>query len=221
LQFNRFRKPESAHGDRQLKTSNSQYSGATSITLNAVSEIVQVPSDLATFAADPQFHQTLLKIKEQSDIICINVNRKHGDPSIAESITIESRNNPKAAMLARQLLETHFMQQLKYQAAQSKLQNVQTNLFMAQGEIASGMSIEFTIPKCLIGVAVGKKGVRINKVKEATNVIAINFDDTVDELLSELMHILCLLFSYFFKYCRQGCYTWTGFVISANGKGTC
>ena len=119
------------------------------LTRTAVSEIVQVPSELASFAADPQFQQILLKVKEQSKINFITVNR-NTERTAAESIMIDAPTS-ESALLARKLVEIHFKQHLKIQAAETRLQRVQTDLFSVQGEMASGMIVDFTIDPDLVG----------------------------------------------------------------------
>ena len=119
------------------------------LSRTAVSEIVQVPSELASFAADPQFQQILLKVKEQSKINFITVNR-NTERTAAESIMIDAPTS-ESALLARKLVEIHFKQHLKIQAAETRLQRVQTDLFSVQGEMASGMIVDFTIDPDLVG----------------------------------------------------------------------
>ena len=48
-------------------------------------------------------------------------------------------------------MEIHFKQHLKIQAAETRLQRVQTDLFSVQGEMASGMIVDFTIDPDLVG----------------------------------------------------------------------
>ena len=116
---------------------------------STVSEIVQVPTELASFASDPQFQQILLKVKEQSKINYIAVNR-NTERTAAETILIDAPTS-ESAMLARKLVEIHFKQHLKIQAAETRLQRVQTDLFSVQGEMASGMIVDFTIDPDLVG----------------------------------------------------------------------
>jgi hypothetical protein len=72
------------------------------LTRTNVSEIVQVPSELATFAADPQFQTILLKVKEQSKINFITLNR-NAERTSAESIMIDAPSN-ESALLARKVV---------------------------------------------------------------------------------------------------------------------
>jgi hypothetical protein len=138
-----------------------------------ISEIVQVPKELATFAGDPQFQQILLKVKEQSKINFISVKRI-ADRS-AESIIIDAPSSD-SALLARKLVEIHFRQQLKIMAAESRLQKVQTDLFSAQGDMASGMIVDFRILPELVGLSIGKKGARIKQIEKSSGVSSINVD---------------------------------------------
>lgn len=136
-----------------------------------IQELVLVPPELAAFASDPQFQQILLKVKEQTMINFISLNRTSTDS--VESIAIDAPSR-ESAQLARGLIETHFKLQSKLKAAETRLQKVQTDLFSAQGEIASGMMIEFTIDPELVGLALGKKGARIKQIEAETKVTSIN-----------------------------------------------
>lgn len=136
-----------------------------------IQELVLVPPELAAFASDPQFQQILLKVKEQTMINFISLNRTSNDS--VESIAIDAPSR-ESAQLARGLIETHFKLQSKLKAAETRLQKVQTDLFSAQGEIASGMMIEFTIDPELVGLALGKKGARIKQIEADTKVTSIN-----------------------------------------------
>lgn len=86
-------------------------------------------------------------------------------------------------------------------AAESRLQRVQTDLFSAQGEMASGMIDDFTINPDLVGIAIGKKGARIKQVEKDTGVSSVNVDGkTGTEMYVLFMYvlfvILCLQFIY-------------------------
>lgn len=138
-----------------------------------IQELVQVPPELASFASDPQFQQILLKVKEQTMINFISLNRSPTAPDCVESISIDAPSR-ESAQLARGLIETHFKLQAKLKHAETRLQKVQTDLFSAQGEIASGMMIEFSIDPELVGLALGKKGARIKQIEHDTKVTSIN-----------------------------------------------
>lgn len=138
-----------------------------------IQELVQVPPELAAFASDPQFQQILLRVKEQTMINYISLNRSLAAPDSVESIMIDAPSR-ESAQLARGLIETHFKLQAKLKHAETRLQKVQTDLFSAQGEIASGMMIEFTIDPELVGLALGKKGARIKQIEQETKVTSIN-----------------------------------------------
>ena len=132
-----------------------------------IQELVQVPPELAAFASDPQFQQILLRVKEQTMINYISLNRNLNSPDSVESIMIDAPSR-ESAQLARGLIETHFKLQAKLKHAETRLQKVQTDLFSAQGEIASGMMIEFTIDPELVGLALGKKGARFKQIEQET-----------------------------------------------------
>lgn len=147
------------------------------ISRNNISEIVQVPPELGSFVADPQFKQILLKVKEQSNINTIQVD--HRD-SLACAIIIDAPTG-EAALLARKLIEIHFKQQLKIIAAEERLQRVKMDLFSAQGEMASGLMVEFSVDPALLGVIIGKKGARIKKVEDEEGVTNVNVDGVTGE----------------------------------------
>ena len=147
-------------------------------TRSNISELVQVPDELSAFAAEPQFQQILLKVKEQTMINFISLNRL--SDSAVESVAIDAPSK-ESAQLARNLIETHFKLQQKLKAAESRLQRVQTDLFSAQGEIASGMMVEFQISPELVGLALGKKGARIKQVETDTKVSSINVNGETGE----------------------------------------
>jgi hypothetical protein len=143
---------------------------ATSITTpsaTALSEIVIVPPELAQFAGNPQFFGILLKVKDQSGITTINVRRNAEDATKAESIEIGATTS-EGAMIARKLVETHFVNQIKLNAKSRNLQKVQTELFSVQGEMASGTVTEFNVDIELVGLVIGAKGGRIKQVESET-----------------------------------------------------
>lgn len=150
--------------------------------------MVQVPQELGNFVSDPHFHQVLLRVKEQSNINTISVHR-NADKTAA-SILIDAPSQ-EGAMLARKLIEMHFKQQLKIIAAESRLQKVQMDLFSAQGEMASGLRMEFTVKPHLLGIIIGKGGARIKAVEKSAGV-EVNVDDSGKNC------IFCFCFFFFF-----------------------
>jgi transcription antitermination factor NusA-like protein len=139
-----------------------------------------VPGELAPFVADPQFLQILLKVKEQSKINFITVNKT--SDKAADSIMIDAPS-AESALLARKLIEIHFKQQLKIMAAENRLHKVQVDLFSAQGEMASGMIVDFRIPVDLVGLTIGKKGARIKQIEKDSGVSSISVDGDSGKLL--------------------------------------
>lgn len=145
-----------------------QYASAMSTpSATSISEIVTVPPDLSLFAGNPQFYSTLLKVKDQSGITTINVRRNVEDGTKAESIEIGAPT-ADSAMIARKLVETHFVNQIKLNAKSRNLQKVQTELFSVQGEMASGTVAEFNVDVDLVGLVIGAKGTRIKQVEAET-----------------------------------------------------
>ena len=82
----------------------------------------------------------------------------------------------ESALLARKLVEIHFKQQLRVREAESRLQKVQMDLFAAQGEMASGLMVEFNVNRDLVGCIIGKKGQRIKSIETQTGCTSINVD---------------------------------------------
>lgn len=123
--------------------------------------------------ADPKFQPILFKVKEQSGINTISINRVG---TIASSILINAPSN-ESALIARQLIEIHFKQQLKLFSSQERLHKIENDLFQAQGDMASGHLVEFKIDPNLIGVIIGKKGTRIRQIESETGVQNISVQD--------------------------------------------
>jgi hypothetical protein len=159
-----------------------------------ISELVMVPADMAAFASDPKFQQILLKVKEQTMINFISLNRSASSDTV-ESVSIDAPSR-ESAQLARGLIETHFKLQAKLKASTDRLQKVQTDLFSAQGEIASGMMIEFTIDPDLVGLALGKKGARIKQIEAETKVHSINVTGDTGRFCWSMQYLLRVLCSY-------------------------
>lgn len=142
---------------------------------SSASELVQVPQDISVCIGSPQFQPNLLRIKAQTSVNCITLNRDPNDASKAISVTVDSFD-AQSAVLARTLLETHFKQQRKLLNEASKLDGIKNSLYLTQGELASGMQIEVFIQSKLIGLVIGVKGARIKKIQEESGVTAINVD---------------------------------------------
>lgn len=53
---------------------------------------------------------------------------------------------------------------------------MQESLFEVQGAVASGQRIEFTVPRELVGIIIGKKGARIHEIQNETGVSDIHID---------------------------------------------
>lgn len=130
-----------------------------------------MPSNISSEVSDPKFQSILLRVKEQTGINFVSITRK--PDSTAESIVIDAPDL-SSANLAKNLIETHFKQHIKLMAASAKLHEMQTNLFLAQGEMASAMVIDFVVRPELIGYVIGKKGTRVKETQEATGVSSIN-----------------------------------------------
>jgi transcription antitermination factor NusA-like protein len=152
----------------------------------SVTERVQVPPELASFAAEPKFQQILLRVKEQTNVNYISVNRVADN--VVESVAIDAASK-ESAELAKNLIETHLKLQMKIKAAENRLQKVQTDLFSTQGEIAAGHVVECSLSPDLIGLAIGKKGARIKQIETETGVSSINVADSGKNFLFYIFHI--------------------------------
>ena len=137
-------------------------------------EFVKIPLELQDFVSEPQFKHILLRVKEQSKINYVNTTL-HKDTGRPDSIMIDGPT-AESALVARKLIELHFTNHLKIVEAENRLHRVKTDLFSAQGEMASGMICDFTINPDLVGVAIGKKGSRIKQIEQLTGVTSINVD---------------------------------------------
>ena len=207
--------PSGSHPPR-----NDFYGSIPPIARSAISEVVQVPPELTSFASEPQFQQILLKVKEQSNINTISIDRNNSDRSV--KIIIDSPTS-ESALLARKLIEIHFKQQLRVREAEARLQKVQMDLFTAQGEMASGLMVEFTVNKDLLGLIIGKKGAHIKMVEKQCGCTGINVDGDTGTPCCELITRLCLFlkFLYFCFYSSPRSHSSHGarLVLSAEGQG--
>eukprot|EP01035_Chromulina_nebulosa_P021575 gene21575-27934_t len=145
----------------------------------SMTEVVMVPPNLSTVVSDPNFQPILLNVKETSGINFLTLNRHHDNT--AESIVIDG-NNSNCITLAKHLIETHFKQQQKLLIASSKLLEIQTNLYLAQGELASGMIVEFVVKPELLGYVIGTKGNRIKEAKESTGITNVQIEDSTGKI---------------------------------------
>ena len=147
---------------------------------NNASEVVQVPFELSDFAADSQFNEILLNVKKQTNIN--HIERQMDNNSICTGIIISSSSND-SALNARKLVETHFKNRIKMQSMEARLAKTQGELFSAQGEMASGMMIDFTIPLDMVGLIIGKGGERIRNIQADTNVKSINVNGDTGKII--------------------------------------
>ena len=66
---------------------------------------------------------------------------------------------------------------------EAKLAKTQTELFSAQGEVASGMMVDFFVPIPVIGLVIGKGGARIKEIEKGTGVSSINVDGNTGKIM--------------------------------------
>lgn len=146
-----------------------------------VTEVVNVPVNLANFANDPKFQTILLKVKQQTNVNYIECKREENEKKIV-AISINAPN-ADCAFNAKKLVETHFKNQIRIMSAEAKLAKTQTELFSAQGEVASGMMVDFEIKRDLIGLVIGKGGARIKEVESKTGVTSINVNGDTGKIM--------------------------------------
>ena len=146
---------------------------SSTMSRSTASEVVTVPAELSDFAADSQFNEILLSVKQQTNIN--HIERQIDKNSSCTGIVISSSNSD-SALNARRLVETHFRCRIKMQSMEARLAKTQKELFSAQGEMASGMMVDFKIPTEIIGLVIGKGGERIKQIQNDTGVNSINVD---------------------------------------------
>ena len=116
-------------------------------------------------------------MKEQAGVSRVFAQKLGNGPRPSITIGIDSPL-PDRANVARTLLEVHFKQQIKLQNAEKRLLQTRTTLYEVQGEMAAGTRIEFKVSVELIGLIIGKKGVRVKEIQEDTGVTSIHIDGT-------------------------------------------
>lgn len=168
-----------------------------------VSEVVPVPPELLEWVSGSKVQAMFLKVwsLEYSLIMnCSQVKEASGIGYITSTIDANGASimihspSETAAKVARMLVEINFKEQIKYQKEMQRLHVVrglipssllhwlirivqmQENLFEVQGAVASGLRIEFIVPRDLVGIIIGKKGSRIQEVQRETGVTDINID---------------------------------------------
>lgn len=155
----------------------------------SITNTIPIPPDLVNEVSDPKFQPVLLNIKEQTGINLISIKRDASN--LPESIYIDGPDHT-SCLLAKNLVEFNFKQNLKLKEKHAKLCEAQTTLYRAQGndkmtilnlvtyllfligEMASGMTIEFYVKPHLLGFVIGKQGSKINDTKQTTGVSNIN-----------------------------------------------
>ena len=95
-------------------------------------EVVNVPGNLSDFASDPKFGQILLKVKVQTSINFVDLQRNTETNKVL-AIVINAPTSETAGN-ARRLVETHFKNQIKIMSAEAKLAKTDGTL-SAQGEV--------------------------------------------------------------------------------------
>ena len=126
-----------------------------------------------TYVTDPKFSSVLLKVKDQTGVNSLFVDKS--DPNFI-SINIDGKNG-ECTLHAKQLLELKFKHQQKLFATENRLRKTQEELFSTQGNVASGLIVEFEVPTDCIGLIIGKKGMRIRQIEEETGVQSIKVND--------------------------------------------
>ncbi len=169
---------QAAYGNSPIKQGFNQ-DLAQGIRSNTT-EIVSVPPELSDFAAATTFNEILLNVKKQTNIN--HIDRQMESGGRCTGIVI-SAPTAETATNARKLIETHFKNRLKIMSMEARLAKTQSDLFNAQGEMASGMMVDFTIPIGVIGLVIGKAGARIQHIQKTTGVSSINVDGATGKVM--------------------------------------
>jgi hypothetical protein len=141
----------------------------------SIAEVIPVPDALHGYVLDPKFSAILLKIKDQSGVNFISVKKPTAaEPSVGVSVDAQTADS---GLFAKQLLELKFKHQMKIVQSETKLRKTQDDLFSTQGSLASGHIVEFDVPREVIGLIIGKKGLRVRQVEEDTGVQNIRVND--------------------------------------------
>jgi hypothetical protein len=143
-----------------------------SIVQAKVDCIVEVPAEVADFASDPKFNGIMLGIKKQTNIN--HIDRRLVD-GVCKSILISAPSS-ETGNRAKLLVETHFRNHIALMKTKARVIKAQNDLFSAQGEVASGMMVDFTIPISVVGLVIGKQGQNIKTIEKETGVKSINVD---------------------------------------------
>jgi len=150
------------------------------MTRSNVTEIVSVPQELSDFASATTFNEILLNVKKQTNIN--HIDRQMEAAGRCSGIVIAAPST-ETATNARKLVETHFKNRIKIMSMEARLAKTQSDLFSAQGEMASGMMVDFTIPTTVIGLVIGKAGARIKQIEKETGVSSINVDGNTGKVM--------------------------------------
>jgi len=185
-----------------------------------LSEVIQIPDELLSWANGPFLHKVLLKVcqyfpqyswtfsirynilqvKEQSG--AHRITPQHNDDGYI-IVLIDSATREKA-VIARQLLDIHFKQQMKLSRAEKMYEQTQRTLSEVQGEMASGTRLEFNVPVDLLGLIIGKKGVRVQQIQRETNVTTINIDGETGTSIGQWKRLVKAIFLPIGKICIVG-----------------
>ena len=107
--------------------------------------------------------------------------KRNSDTQLAEGVFVDAISQ-ESDIMARKLVELHFKAQMKVMVSESRLKNVQKDLYAVQGDMASGSHIEFYIKPDLMGLVIGKKGVRIQSVEKINGIKSVNIDGSTGKI---------------------------------------
>lgn len=118
----------------------------------------------------------LAQVKETSNARSIIIEQHVGDSEVEYRFTV-SAFEKDACKQAIALLEFHLKNQEYIMRKRDNISRINNDISIVQEKLAAGLRIEFNIDRNLTGLAIGKKGEYITKVKNVTGVDVIDIND--------------------------------------------
>jgi len=123
-----------------------------------------------------QCNAILAKVKEKSNARSIIIEQHVGDREVEYRFTVTAHGKD-ACKQAIALLEIHLKNQEVIMRKKDHISRINNDISVVQEKVAAGLRIEFEIDPTLTGLAIGKKGEHINKVKNVTGVDVIDVNN--------------------------------------------
>jgi len=139
-----------------------------------------VPEELQSWCSEApeELAEVLAKVKRKTQVQSLSLEE---NPSrLGGKVIRIGAQTKNLCSTTEMILNMHFKQQLQLEKHAQRVQLVQAELTSYQQEYARGLIIEFKLAEPLIGLAIGKEGSHIKKVREETGVTRIDFEDAVD-----------------------------------------